>query len=154
MLKEIGILGAVIGGLIVLAIGGLILKVVLMPLFGAQKLVQTNYDIIDKTLTADNAIYNYEWFKERKEAIDANYGKIAIAQKAVKTFELSAGDRATWTFEDKNEWARLSAVAQGLESATKDMIAEYNAKSQMANRNIFQSGLIPNALSFESNLIR
>ncbi len=154
MLKEIGIFGAVIIGIVILSIGGLILKVVFIPLFGAQKLVQTNYDIIDKTLTADNAIYNYEWFKDRKEAIDANYQKIAIAQKAVSEFEGLAGARKDWTFEDKNEDARLRSISQGLEGNTKDLIAEYNARAQMANRNIFQTGLIPNVLNYESNLLK
>ncbi len=154
MLKEIGILGAVIGVIIVVAIGGLFLKVIGMGWFGANKLVDTNYKIIDKTLEADNVIYNYHWFKLRKEVIDANYSKIAIAQKALKDFEILAGDRKDWTFEDKNEDARLRANVQGLEGSTKDLIAEYNAKSQMADVNIFKDGLIPNTLQFESNLLR
>jgi hypothetical protein len=55
-----------------------------------------------------------------------------------------AGDRNTWTFADKNESARLHAVAQGNENSLKTVIAEYNARGKMANRNIFENGLLPN----------
>jgi len=154
MLKELGIVGIVIAVLIGLSILGFALKIIGIPFFGAKTLVNTNYEIIDKTLDADNVLYNYEWFKDRKEAIDANYQKIDIAKKAFLDFEELAGDRKYWTFEDKQEDSRLRAVAQGIESATKDLIAEYNARSQMANRNIFKDGLIPEVLEFEAGLIK
>lgn len=140
-------------GLIILSAIGFFSKIVLFPWFVANKGVNTAYEITDKTLDADNVIYNYEWFKSQKEAISASYQKLVIAQDAVKKFEDSAGARKEWTFEDKNEHARLNAVAQGIESITKDMIAEYNAKSQMANRNIFKDGLIPDTMEFGANLI-
>jgi len=154
MFKELGIIILAIVGLVVISVVGFGLKIAGIPWYGANKIVDTNYQIIDKTLTGDNAIYNYEWFKDKKEAIDANYQKISIAQKAVADFEISAGPRKEWTFEDKNEDSRLRSIAQGLEGNTKDMIAEYNARSQMANRNIFKDGLIPQALEFQSNLIK
>lgn len=154
MFKEIGIIIIVIVGFVALSVIGFGLKIAGIPWFGANKIVDTNYQIIDKTLTGDNAIYNYEWFKTQKEAIDANYQKISIAQKAVKDFEELAGPRKDWTFEDKNEDARLRSIQQGLENITKDSIAEYNARSKMANRNIFKDGLMPEALEFESSLIK
>jgi regulatory protein YycI of two-component signal transduction system YycFG len=122
---------------------GFVLKVIFFPVHTASKLIETGYDTVDKTLNADNAIYNYEWFKRQKESIDATGKKLVIAKTAVETFKTDAGDRSQWTFEDKTESARLGAVAQGIEGQLKDMISEYNARLKMANRNIFQDGIVP-----------
>lgn len=137
-------MGKIIGLIILVIVVGFTLKAILFPVHTAEKLIETGYDTVDKTLNADNAIYNYEWFKKQKESIDATSKKLIIAQEAVETFKEEAGDRKDWTFEDKTESARLSAVSQGIESQLKDMIAEYNARIQMANRNIFQDGILPN----------
>ena len=139
---------AIIIVIIILSFG---LRLVLFPVNTATKLIDTAYQAQDKTLNADNAIYNYEYFKNQKEAIDATNQKLSIAKDAVSSFKSDAGDRKEWTFEDKTEAARLSAVSQGIESQLKDMIADYNAKSQMANRNIFKNSIVPNyidALTF------
>ena len=150
-MKEVIITILIIGGLF---IGGFVLKVILFPVHTAGNLVKTAYDVNDKTLNADNAIYNYEWFKKQKEAIDATGKKLAIANKAVETFKTESGDRSKWTFEDKNESARLSAVSQGIESQLKDIIAEYNARTQMANRNIFQDGILPNFIDATTFILK
>lgn len=142
-MKTTGIVILVLLGLI---IGGFALKAIFFPVHVLTKTMETGYDVIDDTLNADNAIYNYEWFKQQKEDIDATGKKLNIANKSVASFKEMAGDRSTWTFEDKNEQARLSAVAQGIDSQLQDMIATYNARSKMANRNIFQDGILPDLI--------
>lgn len=112
-----------------------------LPLFRLHSQIHMNRDVIQKTYNADNAIYNYEWFKERYEAIQAIDNKIKNAEIAKQDFETSAGDRSQWTFEDKTEDARLSTVVLGLKQQREDLIAEYNARAKMANRNIFQDRL-------------
>lgn len=140
MAKTIAIIIGIFVGITLL---GFILKILLFPVNVLDREIETGYDVVDKTINADNALYNYEWFKRQKESIDATNKKLIIAQNAVDNFKSEAGDRKDWTFEDKNESARLSAVAQGIESQLRDMIAEYNARTKMANRNIFQDGILP-----------
>ena len=151
-------MGKVIGFFILAIVGitavGFGLKVILFPVHTAGNLVKTAYDVNDKTLNADNAIYNYEWFKRQKESIDATGKKLVIAQRTVETFKVDAGDRKNWTFEDKTESARLSAISQGVESQLKDMIAEYNARTQMANRAIFQDGILPNFIDATTFILK
>ncbi len=145
------IIGLVILGIIGLSILGLLIKIIFFPINTAQKMIDTLYEAQDKTLNADNAIYNYEWFKRQKESIDATVQKLGIANKTVENFKIDAGERKDWTFEDKTESARLNAISQGIENQLKDMIAEYNARTQMANRAIFQDGILPSyidALTF------
>lgn len=97
-------------------------------------------DVVNKTVDADNMIYNYEWFKQRHESIDAIDFKIRAQQLSVEDFEKSAGDRKDWHREDREEHARLSTILTGLRQQRADLAAEYNARSRMANRSIFKSG--------------
>ena len=96
--------------------------------------------VYEKTLDADNVIYNYEWFKQRYEDIDAIDSKIVQAKAAVEQFKVDAGERKDWDRMDKEEFSRLSSVELGLNQQRADIAAEYNARSRMANRKIFKMG--------------
>lgn len=99
--------------------------------------------IVGKTIDADNVIYNYEWFKQRNQDIKALDAKIGGADVAVVAFKSEAGPRSDWHREDREEAARLSVIALGLRQQRSDMAAEYNARSTMDNRAIFQTGELP-----------
>lgn len=144
----------VLGTFVALSIGGIVLGIVALPFHAASNLVDTGHGIIDKTLNADNAIYNYEWFKQQVQDIKANQQKSQIADQAVISFESSAGTRSEWTFEDKTEDSRLRSVAQGLHAQDANLVADYNARSSEANRSIFQDGLIPNVMHAAASLIK
>ena len=96
--------------------------------------------IINKTINADNVLYNYEWFKLRHEAINAIDSKIVSSDKTTKTLTDSLGLRKEWHREDRIEHARLSSICLGLRQQRDDLVAEYNAKSRMVNRSIFKAG--------------
>ena len=140
-MKTFGIISLVFGGMIVLSVIGMALNVITIPWLKLGRQVQMERDIITKTYNADNALYNYHWFKERYEAIKATENKIKVAKESVIAFEASAGIRKDWGFEDKTEHARLSSVVQGLKSHYEDIVAEYNAKSREADRSIFKDEL-------------
>lgn len=140
--RYIGIMAlALLGVFVVLPVLGTAMGIITLPWLKLNTQVQTNQDIIKKTYNADNVIYNYEWFKNRAEEIKATETKIGNAKQAIGSFESSAGARTGWTFEDKTEHARLSAVYLGLQNHYEDIVAEYNARAQQANRNIFQDDL-------------
>jgi hypothetical protein len=138
--KTIGIIIFSIVGIIVV---GFIAKLIMFPVNTASKLIDTAYEAQDKTLNAENAIYNYEWFKSTKETINAMNQNLETNIKAANDFDKSAGDRSTWTYEDKTESSRLHSVAQGNENNLRVVIAEYNARAKMANRNIFENRIVP-----------
>lgn len=96
--------------------------------------------VIEKTIDADNVIYNYEWFKQRHEDIQAIKAKIVDSDIALAHFKEDAGERSGWHREDREEHARLSSVCLGLRHQRADLAAEYNARSRMANRAIFKAG--------------
>jgi hypothetical protein len=115
-MRILGYIVAGLFGLFVLSLLGMAFGIIGLPFHAVNKGIETSYGIVDKTLTADNAIYNYRWFIQQKEDIKAMDNKMLIAEKAVLSFETNAGARKDWTFEDKTEGARLRAVAQGLRS--------------------------------------
>jgi hypothetical protein len=126
-----------VGGLIIV---GALTGVVTMPF-------RTAVGVAERTFNPDNAIYNYEWFKRQRQDVIAFDQKIASAQLALDSFTAAAGDRSKWTFEDKTEWSRLNSVILGLRNQRAGMVAEYNARTEMANRDIFRTGDLPETLN-------
>ncbi len=95
--------------------------------------------LVSKTIDADNVIYNYEWFKERVEALDAAERRIKITQGSIADFTASVPqDRTTWGFEDKQESSRLRTDLRGQQAHLENLSAEFRARSKMANRAIFK----------------
>lgn len=143
-MKTSGIVILMILGLGVLIGGGILLKVAFFPVNVVEKEIQTGYDAVDKTLNADNAIYNYHWFKQTYEDINALKNQLVNATTLADKFKIEAGDRSKWTFEDKQESARLDSVKLGLQNRLEQVIADYNARSKMADISIFKNSIIPN----------
>lgn len=95
--------------------------------------------IINKTIDADNVIANYEWFKQQCQDIKAQESIIETQIYAQTSFEESAGARTGWDFQDKQEYARISANVTGAKQYQASMIGDYNAKAKMMNRSIFNT---------------
>lgn len=127
------------------------LRVLFFPATVASNMINTAYDANSKVINADNAIYNYEWFKQKKADIDATKRQYSLALENQQSYRASLGDRKDWTFEDKTEDARLNAVVLGLQTNLESQIGDYNARASMATRNIFEDHVLPNyidALTF------
>lgn len=140
-MKTFGYIMAICLALFLLAVVGRAFRIISLPFWKLDKQIEMNRDIIEKTYDADNAIYNYEWFKQRYEAILALEKKIVIAQASADEHEKKADARGNWTFSEIDEQSRLNAVTQGNKSQYEDIVAEYNSRAKMVNRNIFQDDL-------------
>lgn len=154
-MKIFGIIVASILGLMLLTAIGWGVRIAMLPGRAIDRTISTGEGIIDQTLTADNAIYNYEWFKQQYEDIDASKKKLANAQDSYSAFKASLpASRTKWSFEDKQEDARLNSVVLGLQNYLEQLVADYNARAKMANRNIFQDGVIPSFIEIGSNFLK
>jgi hypothetical protein len=100
--------------------------------------------VLDKTLDPNNVIYNYEFFKQSYQDIQALTAKIIDAQKAVSSFDSQFQSRKEMDREDKLESERLHAILTGLQQERQTEVAQYNARASEANRNIFKSNDVPN----------
>ena len=128
-------------GMLLLGALGSAMNLITIPWLKFDRQVQMNRDIVTKTYTADNALYNYHWFQERAQSIKATETKIQNAKDAQIAFKESAGDRKDWTFEDKSEDARLGSVVLGLKNHYEEIVAEYNARANESDRAIFSQEL-------------
>lgn len=140
-MKIFGFLALFFGGVMVLGVIGTALNIITIPWLKLNSQVQTERDIVQRTYNADNALYNYRWFKDRYEALAATERQISNAQEVEAMFLASAGPRSGWTFEDKAEAARLSAIILGLKNGYETMAAEYNSRAKQVDRAVFQDEL-------------
>ncbi len=99
--------------------------------------------VVEKTIDADNMIYNYEYFKVAYEDIKALDQKILVAQDDLSTFKGEAGSRKEMDREDKIENSRLTTILSGLKAQRETQRAEYNARSKMSNRSFLKTKDLP-----------
>ncbi len=150
-MKFIGFFILAIIGFIAVSLLVMGLRVLLFPATVAQNLIDTAYDANQQVINADNAIYNYEWFKQQYQNIEASKQQLSNSRRTLAAFEASAGERSTWSFEDKGEHSRLTTIVLGQENNLETQIANYNARASMATRNIFEDNVLPtyiDALTF------
>lgn len=132
----------IIIGIVILAVFIVGLKVLLFPVRILNQNVDTATGIYEKTMDSDNAIYNYEWFKEQEAYIRQGLNNEDIAKEEWELFQSQLPeDREKWTREDKQEESSLRGSYYALQKLTNKAIEDYNAKSSMVTRNIFNDNL-------------
>lgn len=131
------VFGVIIVGLICIAA----IYAIALP----AKTATVQYDsagaVVDKTYDADNAIYNYEWFKTRYEEIGASERQIQNTINEIDSFKETFGDASEWDWQTKSDYSRLTTIKLGQVNHYESLVAEYNARSKMANRNVFEDKL-------------
>ena len=103
--------------------------------------------VVDKTLDPNNVIFNYEYFKQAYQDVQALDKKITDAQFSVNSFDSQFKNRKEMDRDDKQESDRLHAILTGLQQERLTEVATYNARAQMANRNIFQTHDLPSHIN-------
>lgn len=111
----------VIGAIIGLSVLGTALTVILLP----GRVVQT-------VATPQNAIYNYEWFKDKYATISAIPDQIAALDAQIEDAKTRPSNRAN----DIN-LNQLQSQRTGLISTRARLVAEYNSRASQITRNIF-----------------
>ena len=130
---------------IVLVFGGLAIKVIFFPLNTVEQSVDTAYEVVNKTMTGENAIANYEWFKEQEAYIRQCLKNEQIAQEEYDLYiSMLSTDRTTWDRQDKDEESSLRNSLYALQKLTNKAIEDYNARAGMENRAIFKDNLPSN----------
>lgn len=121
------------------------LKVLFFPVNTLDKSIDTAYEIVGDTMDGDNAIYNYEWFKEQEAYIRQCLKNEEIAKEEWDFFVASLPeDRTQWARQDREEEASLRNSYYALQKLTNKAIEDYNARSSMVNRAIFKDNLPSN----------
>lgn len=132
---------AVVLLLIALIAGGWALKAGMLPFLTVTTQIDSAGDIIDKTYDADNAIYNYEWFKTQYEDIQATERVIGNTKAEMDAYKELYGNASLWDWQTKQDYNSLQGKYLGQQNFYEDLVADYNARSKMANREIFKDKL-------------
>jgi hypothetical protein len=97
--------------------------------------------VIQQTFDANNMIYNYEWFRQQYQDVDAMKIKISNSEAQLQSWLANAPERSTWKIQDSQTYSQLNSIVLGQKNQLAQMIANYNSRSSMANRSIFMNGL-------------
>ncbi len=124
---------------------GIGLKILLFPVNTLDKSLDTAYGVVDETMTAENAIYNYEWFKTQEAYIRECMTNEDIAKEEYDYYlSMLPEDREKWTRDDKREEGSLRNSYYALQKLTNEAMEDYNAKASMVNRSVFKDNLPSN----------
>ncbi len=132
-----GTIAAILGFCVLyvaLAAFGAGFKLFTLPLLNFTKKVDLNAGVINKTYNTDYCLANYEWFKDTYQDIQQTQTKVANVQAQLDEFKTDAGDRSTWTFEDKTQYNKLTSSLTGTKNYLADIIGQYNSKTGQLNR--------------------
>lgn len=97
-------------------------------------------EIISKTYDADNAIANYEWFKQQIEDIKATERKLENMHAELDSYS-DYGAKANWSFDTKRAYNSLNSKTTGMDNFYEEQIGDYNARMNMENRNLYKDKL-------------
>lgn len=128
-----------------------VIFLILMGL-GAVSLVSSvigrGAELVDKTFDADNIIYNYEQFQRDAQNVRQFETAYQTAKQAYDSFREELGDdRSSWAQSDRDELNVLRSAMIGNKAERNRLAAEYNAKSQMLNRDLFKSDNLPHSFT-------
>lgn len=114
------------------------IKVVLFPAKVAHTAVNSAGAVVEKTLNSDNVLNNYEWFFDTNAQYESRRGQITAHAGLVKVEQ------------DQKERSRLNMELAAMRQSCRDMAAKYNANSEKANKSIFKSKGLPEALNINT----
>ncbi|MEA3324061.1 MAG: hypothetical protein U9Q37_02835 [Euryarchaeota archaeon] len=137
VLTVIGIVAVIM----VVVTGGWALKAGMLPFMTVTTQIDSAGQVIDKTYDADNAIYNYEWFKTQHEDIQATERIISNTKIQMGNYKEMYGNASEWDWQTRQDYTSLSGKFLGQQNYYENLVAEYNARSKMANREIFKDKL-------------
>lgn len=126
---------------VALVAGGWALKAALLPAKTVVTQIDSAGNIIDRTYDAESAIYNYEWFKTQYEDIEATERIITNTKAEMNAYRDMYGNASVWDWQTRQDYNSLQGKYLGQQNFYEDLVADYNARSKMANREIFKDKL-------------
>jgi hypothetical protein len=120
--------------------GSTVLKPILYP-------VEQAGVVAERTLNADNVIYNYEWFHQHYMDWQTAGTNADAKERELNSALTTAGPTNTWNLATQREINQLRVELSGLRAHRVNIANEYNAHVAMANRNLFRSRSLPEQLN-------
>jgi hypothetical protein len=127
--------------LVVVSAGVLVLKAAFLPVKTVTTQIDSAGEIIETVYDPTSAIYNYEWFKTQHEDIQATERIISNTKIQMDAYKEMYGNASEWDWQTRQDYNSLSSKFLGQQNYYEDLVADYNARSNMANREIFKDKL-------------
>ena len=141
ILKTVAVVIGIVVAISAVVAGGWALKAGLLPFTTVTTQIDSAGQIIDKTYDPTSAIHNYEWFKQRYEDINATERMISNTDVQMDAYKELYGNASEWDWQTRQDYNSLQKKFLGQQNYYETIVAEYNARSKMANREIFMDSL-------------
>jgi hypothetical protein len=140
-IKTIGIISLIVVAFVVIGVAGWGLQAAFLGPKTVTTQISSAGDVIEKTYDADNAIYNYEWFKQQHADIQAAEKMITNTKVIRDDYKDMYGDPKEWDWQTKQNYNSINTKYMGQINNYETLVEDYNARASMANRNVFQDKL-------------
>lgn len=88
--------------------------------------------------------YNYEWFYDQYQAIQATKNKIRTLKQRKKDLMVQLPeDSNKWNHEEKEKYEHITEASTGTINRYYDQVSKYNSRSRQLTRNIFKGKDLP-----------
>lgn len=99
-------------------------------------------DIIEQTYDAESAIQDYEWFRQQYHDIQSQRAIIENNYDELDRFYDTWGeDPADWSRQAETRHSRIQQRITSNQNMLESMVADYNARSDQAHREVFKCHL-------------
>jgi len=99
-------------------------------------------EVVKQTYDAEQAIQNYEWFRQQYNDIQAQRATIENTYDELDRFYETWGeDPDEWSRTARERHSRIQQRITGNQNQLESLIGDYNARSQQANNELFKCHL-------------
>lgn len=99
-------------------------------------------EVIEDTVTSENAIEEYEWFRMQYSEIETERNQLENARgERERFYEVYGEDPQNWSRTAEEEHNRIQTRITAREDELDNLVGEYNARSEMRNRALFKCQL-------------
>ncbi len=103
---------------------------------------QAGEEIAQDTFQSDQAVEEYEWFRQQYHDIDAQRSQVENSYDELDRFyEVHGDDPNEWSRQASERHNRIQERITGNQNMLDQMVADYNARSSMDNRELFKCHL-------------
>lgn len=145
------VVALVIGGFFAISVIGLLLKFLLFPLLVAEKVSETAHGVVEQTLNADNALSNYEQFKDLYNGAKQQSANIKSIEDQIQELKNMYGEPTEWSDGIREDYNFLNQTMEGHKQQYQRIISDYNSNASKLNRNLFKDSDLPSELPLDYN---
>ena len=140
----------VLGIIFILGVVGFVGKVVLFPVHVLDKTAETGYGIIDKTLNADNVLFNYEQFHDLYQGAKQQAVNIFNSKNQINNLKETYGEDASkYTKDVRSDLSFQQQTLEGYLLQYQKIVSEFNSNSKKLNRELFKAKELPYQLPLD-----